>query len=75
MRIVQNYKELARARRLAVNSRLSYKSVLNNGSPVTQSYVAPYTPPPQPPAPVSQMYTIAGDPLKTIAGANIYTIS
>lgn len=75
MRIVQNYRELARAKRLATNSRLSYKNVLNNGSPVTQSFVpSPYTPPPEPPVPGNQMYTIAGDALKTIAGVNIYTI-
>lgn len=75
MRIVQNYKDLQRSRRLAMNSRLSFKNIINNGSPATQS--APgiaYTPPPAPPVPVNAMYTIAGDPLKTIAGAYLTTI-
>jgi hypothetical protein len=75
MRIVQNYKELARAQRLAVNSRLSYKYVLNNGSPTVQSAPLAYTPPPAPPAPANLLYTIAGDPLQTISGANLTTIS
>lgn len=74
MRIVQNYKDLQRSKRLAVNSRLSYQKVLNNGTPSMQSLPTFYTPPPAPPKPVYDLYTIAGDPLKTIAGANLTTI-
>jgi hypothetical protein len=76
MRIVQNYKELLRAKRLASNNRLSYRSILNNGTPATQSLPVFYTPPPVPDnVPDNEMYTIAGDALKTIAGANLTTIS
>jgi hypothetical protein len=76
MRIVQNYRDLQRSRRLAINSRLSYKRVVNNGSPATQSASGiAYTPPPAPPVPANEMYTIAGDSLRTIAGSFITTIS
>jgi hypothetical protein len=71
MRIVQNYKELERAKRLASNNRLSYRSVLKNGTPASQSIPVFYTPPP---VPANEMYTIAGDPLRTIAGAYLTTI-
>lgn len=75
MRIVPNYNDLQRSRRLAMNSRLSFKNIINNGSPASQS--APgiaYTLPPAPPVPVNAMYTVAGNPLKTIAGAYLTTI-
>jgi len=75
MRIVQNYRDLQRARRLATNSRLSLKNILNNGSPTTQGTAIAYTPPPAPPAPANQLYTIAGDALQTITGAYLTRIS
>ena len=67
MRIVQNYRDLQRAKRLSIYNRLSIKNVLNYGTP--------YTPPPAPPTPSNEIYTIAGSPLRTIAGAFLTTIS
>jgi hypothetical protein len=46
MRIVPNYRDLQRAKRLATNSKLSFKSVVNNGSPTSQGTAI--IPPPVP---------------------------
>ena len=54
MRIVPNYKDLERAKRLAINNRLSFKSVVNRGSPTSQSTGIPAVPPAVPPAPVPE---------------------
>jgi len=75
MRIVQNYRDLQRAKRLSTYNRLSIKNVLNYGSPSSQGENTPYTPPPAPPTPSNEIYTIAGSPLRTIAGAFLTTIS
>jgi len=52
-----NFIDLARQQRLAVNNRLSFNSVINDGSPVSQSVaVPPASPAPLPPG-VIPMYT------------------
>jgi len=40
-----NFQDLARQQRLAVNSRLSYNSVVNNGAPASQNMAIPVPPP------------------------------
>jgi hypothetical protein len=73
MRIVQSFKDVERAKRLASQNRLAFKNILNMGSPVSQgSPSAPESTPSVVPA--NALYTIAGDPLKTIAGAYITRI-
>jgi hypothetical protein len=69
MRIVQNFKDLERSKRLAAKNRLSFKNILNMGSPVSQSIPSTENVPSEP---ANTIYTIAGDPLETIAGGYTY---
>jgi hypothetical protein len=57
MRIVPNYKDLERAKRLATNNRLSFNSVVNRGSPTSQSTGIPTVPPVPVPEPVYNYVT------------------
>jgi len=47
-----NFSDLARKQRLAVNNRLSFNRVVNNGSPASQGDSIPATPPASVPGPV-----------------------
>lgn len=57
MRIVPNYKDLERAKRLATNNILSFNSVVNRGSPTSQSTGIPAVPPVPVPEPVYNYVT------------------
>jgi hypothetical protein len=69
MPIVPNFRDLQRAKRLATNSRLSFNSVVNNGSPASQGTAI--IPPPAPvPEPVFN-YVTNNDATITIANAEV----
>jgi hypothetical protein len=74
MRIVPNYRDLQRAKRLATNSKLSFNSVVNNGSPSSQGSAIPPDPTPTPTVPANALRRISGDVLNTVDGTILTTI-
>ena len=65
MRIVPNFRDLERAKRLATNSKLSYYSVVNNGSPSSQGSAIPPDPTPTPIPTITPTPTVTFTPTPT----------
>jgi hypothetical protein len=69
-----NHNTQARQQRLAANSRLSFKNILNSGSPACQSLAIP-APAPAPDIPANAIYAIDDDALISIGGDDIVSIA